>query len=70
MFRLLLCHHQVSVSVKALNLYPMWICIVGCLYTIQYRTCNKTISVMCYLKCNDTYSTVEIIKRRMQYGHN
>jgi hypothetical protein len=46
MFRPLLGHHQVSVSVKMLNLYPIWIHIMGCLDTIQYRTCNKTLKVM------------------------
>jgi hypothetical protein len=50
MFRPLLDQHQVSVSVKALNLYPTWIHIMGCLCAIQHRTCNKPLSVMYYLK--------------------
>jgi hypothetical protein len=51
-FRPLLCHHQVSVNVKVLNLYTIWIHIMGCLYTTQYHTCKKTLRVMYYLKCN------------------
>jgi hypothetical protein len=51
MFRPLLGHHEVSVSVKVLNLYPIWIH-MGCLYTIQYHICNKTLRVMYYLKSN------------------
>jgi hypothetical protein len=41
MFRPLLGHHQVLVSVKVLKLYPIWLHIMDCLYTIQYHTCNK-----------------------------
>jgi hypothetical protein len=52
MFRLLLGHHQVSVSIKVLNLDPIWIHIMGYLYTIQRRTCNKTLRVMYYLQIN------------------
>jgi hypothetical protein len=52
MFRPLLGHHQVSVSVKVLNLYTIWIHITGCLYNIQYRTYNKPLRVMYYLKSN------------------
>jgi hypothetical protein len=52
MFRALLGHHQVSVSVKVLYLYSVWIHIMFCVYTIQYHTCNKTLRVMYYLKSN------------------
>jgi hypothetical protein len=37
MFRPLLCYHQVSVSVTVLNLYPIWINILGCLHSVQYH---------------------------------
>jgi hypothetical protein len=50
MFRPLLDRHQVSVHVKVLKLYPIWIHIVGCLYTKQYHTCNTTLRVMYDLK--------------------
>jgi hypothetical protein len=50
MFRHLLCHHQVSVSVKVLN--PLWTHIMGCLYSIQYDICSKTLRVLYYLKDN------------------
>jgi hypothetical protein len=50
MFRPLLGHRQVSVSVKVLNLYAIWIHVMGCLYAIQYHACNKTLNVMYYLK--------------------
>jgi hypothetical protein len=52
MFRHLLGHHPVWVSVKVLELYPILIHIMGCLYAIQYHTCNKTLRVMYYLKSN------------------
>jgi hypothetical protein len=52
MFRPLLIHYQVSVSVKVMNLCPIWIHIMGCLHTIQYDACNKTHRVMYYLKSN------------------
>jgi hypothetical protein len=54
MFRPLLGHHQVSVIIKVLNLYLIWIHIICCLYAIQYDTCNKTHKVMYYLKSNWT----------------
>jgi hypothetical protein len=34
MFPHLLGHHQVSVSVKVLNLHPIWIHIMGCLFVL------------------------------------
>jgi hypothetical protein len=37
MFRRLFGHNQVSVSAKALNLYPIWIHIMSCLYTPVFR---------------------------------
>jgi hypothetical protein len=52
MFRSLLGPRQVSVSIKVLNLYPIWIHTMGCLHTIQYGTCNKTLRVIYYLKDN------------------
>jgi hypothetical protein len=45
MFRPLLGHHQVLFSVKVLNLYPIWIHIMGSLYTLQHHICNKTLRV-------------------------
>jgi hypothetical protein len=52
MFRPLLIHHHVSVSVYVLNLDPIGVHIMDCLYTIQYRTCNETHSYMYCLKSN------------------
>jgi hypothetical protein len=41
MFRPLFGHQNVYVSVQVLNLYPIWIHIMGCLYTIKYHTCKR-----------------------------
>jgi hypothetical protein len=54
MFRPFLGNRLVSVDVKELNSYPVWIHIMGYPYTIQYHTCNKTLRVIYYFYVHDT----------------